>query len=131
MKPIMYMVIDFEFSKISSAFKRVKQDVSSIKNYIKDLYAKDQQKTDDIRKLQMEIEVLTKEIILIRSEKTTKTINKTIVEEEDVIGNSDSKMAHVESCPYGKKVTDDHRVFFKDKFDAKKQGYKFCVCMKD
>ena len=123
--------MEFEFSKISSAFKRVKQDVHSMKNYVKDLYAKDQQRVEDIRKLQSQVEILTKELILVRSEKTTKTINKTIVEEEQVIGNSDSKMAHVESCPYGKKVTDEHRVFFQDKLDANKKGYKFCVCMKD
>ena len=128
------MVISFEFDKVGNAFKRVKQDIISLKNYIKDLYAKDQQRVEDFRRLQMQIDMLTKEIILIKSEKNiTTTVNKTIVEkeEESVIGNSDSEMAHVESCPYGKKVTDEHKVFFKDKADAGVKGYKFCSCMKE
>lgn len=136
------MAISEEFLKINYAFKKVKKENISLKNYIKDLYSKNQIQNEKMKKLESDIDLLIKEVILLRSKqqqpivqapKKEKQIEKTttIIKKEDrIIGNKASMTAHNEHCPFGKKVNDEHRVLLEDKTDAKKKKYKLCTCLK-
>jgi len=127
------MTINLELKKISDAFIRVKNDINSIKTYMNKVYLKNQNQDNDILKLQRQVEMLTKEIISIKNTTVKKNPNATIINGEEVIviGNNDSMMAHRSACPYGQKVTKEHRISLDNIEDAVKKGYKLCACLKE
>jgi len=110
--------INDEFEKIRLAFLRVKHDLDFLKSENSKL-------KEEIFYLKNKVDS-NKENISINSQKIE--IEK---EDEQIIGNLDSRKFHYHNCPFAKKISEDNKVEFLNIEDAVKKGFNECVCIRE
>lgn len=107
-----------EFKKISSGFKRVKEDIGKIFNLLA-------QNSKKIETLEREIKLLREQVVLN---------SQVIIENNEnkrVVGNKDSKKFHYDNCPFAKRIKQTNLVGFNDIEDAVKHGFDECSCIRE
>lgn len=115
-----------EYAKISFAFKRVKEDILSIKKYIERNEREIERLHENNEKLILIVNELKNSIKNLTGIET-----KVISEKREIIGNIDSKKFHYDDCPFGKKIKKENRIVFKNIDDALKHGFDECVCINE
>lgn len=114
--------VNNEVPKISSAFRRVKDDIGKIFNLIAENARKSRENEIKIIHLQKDLEILKAKLQSVEDIKC---------EQRYIIGNSDSKKFHYNNCPYAKNMKDDHKIFFDNIETAVKNGYEECSCIRE
>ena len=127
-----------EFENIKTAFKRVKEDNLFLLQRIEQL---EQQVKSQRREFFETFELVREKMDLEEAHRMMQNMTSAPAKTKKVAttqkittkfrGNSNSKLLHTMTCPYGKKISDDNTAFFKSKDDAYSKGYTPCNCLKE
>jgi predicted nuclease with TOPRIM domain len=109
--------LDMEFKKIQFAFERVKKDLNTLKK--------------ENLLLREELDYLKEKVNSNRKIISENKENIDNIDSKTIIGHRNSKKFHYGDCPYGKKITVENRVFFKDVNEAIRNNFTPCVCVKE
>ncbi len=112
-----------EFVKIYEAFVRVKSDMSK-------LFIFTDRNKEDIKLLKEKMLVLEQELRLVRGKEAYKELkNYSEKENNEYIGNLESKKLHYSNCPFAKNIKPTNRVHFVKIEEGIKEGYNTCSCI--
>ena len=110
-----------EFENIRIAFMKAKEDIDHLKSMLFESVEEEAKQQEQIEFLAQEVDKLKTELYLSQAPVT----------EKHVIGNIMTRKAHLEDCPFGKKIKNDKKVDFESIQSAHVQGFEDCVCVKN
>lgn len=119
---------------LKDSFNLVKDDILTLQKQIGEL-AKNQEKIlQVIENARKREEKLLKDFQRLTGEKCKSEPTVRIIKEKDhktrYIGSKTGGKVHMESCPFGQKIKGRNKVYFANKAEAIKKGYKSCDCVK-
>lgn len=122
-----------EFINIKKAFKKVKEDNLFLLQKIEIL---EEQMKSQKREFSQAFELLQEKLELEQAakelnKKATKVSTPKKAVTQKFRANTDSKLLHTMTCPFGKRVKDEHTAFFKSITKAHEEGYSLCSCLKE
>ncbi len=118
--------------KLLEAFRKIKSDVSTMKQLVREQNNKISLIQNNEKALLVRIRKLESEVDSVKHKKTeTKVIKRTVPKKPRYIGAKTSMKLHDENCPFAKNIKPKNKIIFKSKVKPFNNGYKACTCLKD